>query len=362
MPFIVSTGVSLPKYKLSQEEAKELIRHLFPRKQSELERLLPVFDHANIEERQFIVPVDWFKERHSLSERNHLYIKEAISHSIEAIKDCISNNTFLNNDVLPNEIDCLVFVSSTGIATPTLDAYCINELGFREDVIRMPLFGLGCLGGAAGVSRVHDWLTANPKKSALLVNVEFCSLAFQKEDKRISNFVGTALFGDGVSCTLLIGDESELKQKGKGALPYIHATSSKTKLDSLDVMGWDIRDSGFHVIFAKSIPKLVDTFWKEHVIGFLEQNKLTVDDFSFFTAHPGGQKVLDAMQAVLTCEKEKFAFSYEILRNHGNMSSPTVMYCLRKAMLSKPVSGTNTLLTALGPGFSSEIVWLEWKQ
>lgn len=361
MPYVISIGVGNPKYRLTQKDAKELVKNLYPNNVKTVERLLPIFDHALIEERQFVIPIEWFeKGSHSLRDRNELYIKHAIEYSIEAIKDCVSNESFLKEEIDLEAIDGILFISSTGIATPTIDSYIINELNMKDDIVRIPIFGLGCGGGASGVARAAEWLRANPTKAMFVINLEFCSLAFQKEDNRKSNFVGTALFGDGISCTLMAGDNSNIKKLAKLASPYVVAASSKMKKNSLKVMGWDVRDSGFHVIFEKSIPAIVKSFWKEHIADFTKKQSLQIEGMPFFVAHPGGAKVLEAMEEVLQIKKEKLKFSYRILRKHGNMSSPTVIFCLKEAMLSNPEKGTKSLLTALGPGFSSEILLLEW--
>jgi alkylresorcinol/alkylpyrone synthase len=361
MPSVLSVGVRIPDNAVTQNEAKDLIRAIFHKKSEQMERLMPVFDHAMIEERQFVVPVEWFQNEHTFEERNNIYLTKATNYSIDAINDCLHNREFLSEKVHVEEIDCIIFVSSTGISTPTIDSYIINELHLPSHVVRIPIWGLGCAGGASGLARAYEWLKANPSKTAILVNLEFCSLAFQQDSKK-SNFIGAALFGDGVSCCLLAGDESNINRKSRGDKPYIHATSSKIKKKSTDVMGWDIQDNGFQVIFSKSIPALVETFWDEHVNEFKDEQKLSFEEISFYTAHPGGAKVLQAMEKVLGCSSHDLRFSYEILKKHGNMSSPTVHFVLKEAMKSKPPKGTKSLLTALGPGFSSEIMLLEWME
>src|SRR5699024_8375148 len=168
-----------------------------------------------------------------------------------------------------NQVDAIIFVSSTGIATPSLDAYLMNERNFREDVVRMPIWGLGCTGGAMGLSRGFEWLQTNRDKSVLVVACELCSLTFQKEDNKLSNLVGTALFGDGVEATLLIGEESLYQSHLNSNSPIVYKTSSRLKKNKLDVMGWDVTQNGMEVIFSKNIPKLIPGFWKKHVTDFL---------------------------------------------------------------------------------------------
>jgi alkylresorcinol/alkylpyrone synthase len=360
MPYILSVGMSIPEYPISQEEAKQLLFDIFPDSKTGLERYLSVFDHALISERQLIVPKKWFRQPHSFADRNRIYIKKAIVHSIESIENCLQNTAFLEYPVTASEIDAIFFISSTGISTPTIDAHLYNQLNFPDDIMRFPLWGLGCAGGAGGLGRASEWLKANPSKNAIVVNVEFCSIAFQNNGDRKSNIIGAALFGDGVSCTLLSGDKSPLRRRAKGSSIAIKKYSSRIKKESLDIMGWDIKESGLQVIFAKSIPNLVKTFWYKHVQEFLPSLH-AVEDFPFIIAHPGGRKVLEAMEEVLSINKEKLRYSYKVLREHGNMSSSTVIYVLNEAMQQNQPIGTKSLLTALGPGFSSEIVQLEWE-
>ncbi|SET31765.1 alkylresorcinol/alkylpyrone synthase [Salinibacillus kushneri] len=361
MSTIASIGIGIPKYKLTQKDAKDFIRMISHRSSQHIERLLPVFDHAAIQDRQLVVPVDWLKEDHSFEERNQLYMEKAIIYIKQAIEDCLNHSFFLEQSVHTENIDCIIFVSSTGIATPTIDAFIMNELPFTENVTRIPIWGLGCAGGASGIARASEYLRAHPDENVLLLNIEFSSLSFQKNDKRKSNFIGSALFGDGVSCVLMIGEESELRINLKQTAPKVINSSSKIKKDELDVMGWDIRNSGFHVIFGKSIPKLVESFWGKHLREFLHKHHLNINDFPFLIAHPGGKKVLEAMEKVLNVSKELFNFSYKVLQNHGNMSSPTVIYVLKEVMESAPEENTKSIVSALGPGFSSELVLLEWK-
>ncbi|QTM99611.1 type III polyketide synthase [Sediminibacillus dalangtanensis] len=360
MSVIGSIGTSLPEYTMEQEEIKTLVEHIFPRPERELNRLLPVFENAAVEQRQFVVPKSWFSEQHSFVERNHIYQEEALRHSISAIDACLNNEDFLDRSIPYEAIDSIVFVSSTGIATPSLDAYIMNEREFRDDVRRIPLWGLGCAGGASGLARAHEWLTANPSRVCLVVSVELCSLTFQKDDDRKSNFIGTALFGDGIAAALLVGEDSPYQVYRKKAAPRITKVDSRIKKASLDVMGWEIADHGFEVIFAKSIPQIVKTFWKQHVLSFLEAQNTKENDYAFYVAHPGGKKVLQSIEEVLQISDKKLLHSYEVLKRHGNMSSATVFYILQKWMQDDIDPGERSLLSALGPGFSSELLELVW--
>ena len=226
--------------------------------------------------------------------------------------------------------------------------------------MRMPLWGLGCAGGAIGLSRAYDWLKAHPTSTAIVVCCELCSATFQHDDHSMSNIVGTALFGDGASCALLIGEKSPYKKALSDTLLSIKASSSVLLKNSLDIMGWEVNDTGFEVIFSKEIPKLVPKIWKSHLVNFLHANQLELTDLSSIIAHPGGRKVLEAMTASLQLNASMLSHSYDVLREHGNMSSCTVIYVLEKWMQTQTNTKEDTaVLSALGPGFSSEMLLVE---
>lgn len=360
MSYIYSIGLGIPEYRLSQQRIKEIVQEIFPFSKREINRLLPVFDHAQVDERQFVVEANWFTQNHSFQERNNLFIELAKAHALKAIDDCLHQTAFLSNPIDYEDIDMIIFVSSTGVATPSLDVHVMNERPFRQDVKRMPLWGLGCAGGAIGLARAHDWLTANPDKSALVICCELCSLTFQKGDLKKSNLIGTALFGDGIAAAVIVGETSPLIQHNKNKVPRLLQSHSYTKKDSISVMGWQITDTGFEVIFSKSIPALVQSFWREHVQLFFTQHQLNENAIATFIAHPGGKKVIEAMQHVLQADVDKFRHSISVLRKHGNMSSATVLYVLYSWMKEARYTNEKSVLSALGPGFSSELILMEW--
>ena len=360
MTYICSVGLGVPIHHISQEKVKLLVQDVFSFTEKEITRLLPIFDHAEINERQLVVDENWLRDKHTFEEKNTLYQALSLKYSLEAIDDCLMNNQFLNEDIPYDAIDMIIYVSSTGISTPSLDAYIMNGRPFREDVKRMPLWGLGCAGGAIGLARAFDWLTAHPDKIVLIVCCELCSLTFQKQDMKRSNLIGTALFGDGVSSVLLIGEDSVYLSTRKKTTPKITKTSTFTKKDSIDVMGWDVTNDGLEVIFSKSIPGLVKTIWKDHVIDFMKGASVKDGQIHSFIAHPGGKKVLEAMEDALSIPKKKLIHSYNVLANHGNMSSATVFYVLREWLIEDVQIGEQSILSALGPGFSSELLLLGW--
>ena len=361
MVYVGSVGLGIPPYQLTQNEVKTLVTDLI--KDKKVKKLLPVFDNAKIDKRQFVVDDEWIKEEHTFAEANNRYMSFAKDLSLQAIDACLTNRDILQIPVPYDAIDMIVFVSSTGIVTPSLDAYLLNERPFREDVIRMPLWGLGCAGGAMGLSRAYEWIRLHPDKNAIVVCCELCSLTFQKEDTSTSNIVGTALFGDGIAATLLIGEESNYISHLPNNRLRINGTSSFTKKHSTSVMGWNVTNNGLEVIFSKKIPKLVKTLWRDHVMHFLQKHNIKVTDLSAVVAHPGGRKVLEEMESALSIHQKLLHHSYDVLKNHGNMSSATVIYVLGKWLnesIEKSFSEKSGILSALGPGFSSELLLMEW--
>ena len=360
MPKIASVGTYKPPYSLPQSNIEQLTKELFQDKIPRLERLLRVFANGQIESRNFCVPAEWYREPHTFEDRNDLYIKLAVDYSVEVIQKCLGNRAFLDTPISTEEIDAIIFVSTTGFSTPSIDARVMNVLPFSDRTVRLPIWGLGCAGGAGGVSRAYDYCKAHPKAKVLVVCVELCSLTFQKDDYTKSNLVGTSLFADGAACVLVCGDEVELKQDKP--MPHIHGSASKWMPDSEDVMGWNIKNSGLHVVFAKSIPTIISKWLGPFIHEFLGEHDLSAEQIDNFVAHPGGKKVLAAYEQALNLREGQTDVSREILRVNGNMSSPTVLYVLEQFMLKENKPNTFGLLVALGPGFSGEAVLLEWRE
>jgi alkylresorcinol/alkylpyrone synthase len=345
MARIIASAIALPPHKIPQSMAREFAASYFGKSIPEPEKLLTVFDNAQIESRNFCVPPEWFLSPKTFSQKNATYVEWATKLGFQAASDCI-----VKAGLSPAEIDHIIFVSTTGLATPSIDARLINLLGLRSDVSRMPIWGLGCVGGACGLGFAYDYIKAYPNARVLLVAVELCGLTFHFGDFSTSNFVAVALFGDGAAAVIISGD-------GEG--PEIIAHKSTIWPDSLDVMGWNIVDEGLQVVFAKSIPRIVTKYARENLDGFLTQNKLTLDDIEYFLFHPGGAKVIEAYKRVLGLEEGDLSLSADILREYGNMSSVTVLYILDRLLRGGFAPDKYGLLTALGPGFSSESLLLK---
>lgn len=356
MSYILSIGTVNPPHSYSQTKTKQFVYELFHSKYPKIERLLTVFENAQIEERFFSAPIEWFKQNHSFQEKNSRYINVAIKLGIEAIKKAANVQSIHLDD-----IDAIFFISSTGISTPSIEAKIMNRLPFHKHVKRIPIWGLGCAGGAAGLARANEYCKAYPDANVLVLCVELCSLTFQKEDISKSNIIGTSLFADGAAACIICGEQSKLLERLKRkVLPKMIDHRSTLLPDSEDVMGWDVKDTGLHVIFSKDIPTIVKNWLKPNLESFLQEHRLAIQDITHWIAHPGGKKVLDAYMEALELSDEKLRHSANILKHFGNMSSVTVLFVLNEIFSSTVSENTYGLLFALGPGFSSEFLLMRW--
>jgi alkylresorcinol/alkylpyrone synthase len=348
MAKIISVGTSDAKYKLSQNEIKEFVHNLFSNSYSEIERMIGVFDNSTISTRHISVPVDWLSKEHSFKERNEIFKQVAVELSKNAINECLTN---VNADY--SGINNIIFVTSTGIATPTIDAILFNELKLNKHITRTPLWGLGCAGGASAISKAMDYCAANPKQNAIVLCVELCSLTFQKDDFTKSNIIASSLFSDGCAAALICGKESRLcKNKGVELIDSL----STIYENSLDVMGWDVVDNGFSVVFSRDIPIIVKEYVKPNINELLKKHDLNIEDIKHYVTHPGGLKVINAYEESLALKNGALKNSRKVLNEHGNMSSPSVLYVMKEFLTNNFNTGEYGLLSALGPGFSSELV------
>ncbi|WP_416826687.1 type III polyketide synthase [Ectobacillus polymachus] len=361
MSKIVSVGICPPPHVCTQQSIERFVSHLFEGSFKDLNRLLNVFTNGQIEKRHFAKGLEWFQEEHSFEERNATYIDCAVSLGIEAIQNCLQSERFLKEAVPMKEINAFFFVSSTGFATPTIDAKIMNALPFSSHTKRIPIWGLGCAGGAAGLSRAFEYCQAFPKEKVIVLAVELCSLTFQRNDRSKSNLIGTSLFADGVACVLIAGDEASIPSS-LSVLPVFRGSQSTLMKESEKVMGWDIRNNGLNVIFSKDIPTIIRNWLRPNVIHFLREKGIELSDISHFIAHPGGKKVLDVYEESLEMNKEQTRISFDVLKEYGNMSSATLLYVLEKYLLQVNKPGQTDLLAALGPGFSSELLLVEWEE
>lgn len=343
-PRLLSLATSVPPYALGQDDVALRARHLFAETASaDLDRLMPVFAHAGIERRYSCVPIDWYERPHGWAERNALYLEHAV-----ALLDVAARDALARARLAPAQIDAVVTVSTTGIATPSLDARLAGRLGLRPEARRLPIFGLGCAGGVLGLARAGDLARAEPGARVLLLVVELCALSFRKSDVSKSNIVATALFGDGAAAAVV-------SCRGDG--PALGAAGEYTWPDSLDIMGWDVTEDGLKAIFSRDIPALVRRHMRDVAGAFLERHGLTFADIDRFICHPGGTKVLSALEEAFRLPPGALDGARSVLGDYGNMSAATVLFVLERA-LGAGIPG-RSLLTSLGPGFTAAFLLLE---
>jgi len=355
---IAAVGTAVPDHRVPQADVKEAVRRMFGASVPQLDRLLTIFEHGGIESRHFCVPLEWFLLPHDAEEKHRLFVEHASALAERAARRCLDRA-----GVSPSEVDHIVFVTTTGTATPSLDARLYNRLGFRSDVKRSPIWGLGCAGGAAGLSRAAEYVRAFPGHRCLLVSVELCSLTFIRNDASKSNLVATSLFADGAAAALVEGETAAASRSAAGRpLPRIVSTRSAIWPDSLDVMGWDVTNDGLKVVFSKDIPTIVTREMRGVVDALLAPAGLSPADIAHYMLHPGGRKVLQAYGKALDLAPGKLAAAERVLRRNGNMSSCTVLFVLEEALAAEdgPRPGELGVAGALGPGFSSELLLLRF--
>ncbi len=336
-------ATAVPPHRVGQNEAKRFARGMFAEAHRDFERLMPIFDNVHVENRHFCVPVRWFERDHTFPEKNALYVEHALDLSEKAARRALDSA-----GADPEQVGAIFFVSTTGFATPSLDAKLIFRLGLSEHTRRIPIWGLGCAAGAAGLARAAEYARLFPDKLVLLVGVELSGLTFQRGDLSKSNLVSTSLFADGAAAVLL----------GSGPGPEILGGHSTTWPGTEDVMGWELVETGLKVQLSRSVPTIVRERLRDDLLLACDSLGLDLDEVGHHVLHPGGAKVLDAFEEVLGIEPGGLTYSRAVLRECGNMSSVTVLFILERFLRGREyTSGDLGVLSAMGPGFSAEHVF-----
>lgn len=308
-------------------------------------------DSAHVRTRHLTLPLERYATLSGFTEANDAFIDAALDLGTAAVKGALAEA-----GLAPTDVDLVISTSVTGLAVPSIDARIAGGLGLRQDVKRLPVFGLGCVAGAAGIARMHDYLRAWPDQVAVLLSVELCSLTLQRDDRSIANLVASALFGDGAAAVVACGDDHPL-----AAGPEVVATRSRLYPDTERVMGWDVKDSGFQIVLGADVPDVVRRHLAGDVTSFLADHGLEPADVTAWVCHPGGPKVLDAVQETLQLPADALELTWRSLADIGNLSSASVLYVLRDTLrLRPPPAGTPGMLIAMGPGFCAELVLLRW--
>jgi alkylresorcinol/alkylpyrone synthase len=356
MSVIVSTKTGFPEHYYPQNTLLATAQQEWTRQRRRASILKPLeqfYTNVKVKGRYLSWPLERYTEPTTFEERNDAYIETALElgeQTICALLDQVQMS--------PQEIDQLITISTTGIAVPSLDARLMNCIPFPRGMKRLPLFGLGCVGGAAGIARTADYLQGHPDESVILFAVELCSLTIQRDDLSIANLVASGLFGDGAAAVLMVGDDHPLAQPG---MPRVIDSQSQFFPETEHIMGWDVTNSGFKVLLSADIASLAQSEVRPSMEAFLGKHNLTIADIDRWLVHPGGPRVIQALEDGLSLPDEALTLSWESLAEAGNISSASVLLILDKTMKRlQPKSGEYGVLMAMGPAFCAELVLLQW--
>ena len=340
---LLSLATASPPHELRQDKVVEVARGAFAPRFPQFERMVPVFHNAGVRTRQLVMPVEWYLAPRSWPERGEAFLTGALDLFCQAAQGALDEAGLTGAD-----IDVIVTVSSTGIATPSLEARAMDRMGFRPDAARVPLFGVGCAGGATGLALAARLAGAEPGCNVLLVCVELCSLAFRLDEPSKTDIISTAIFGDGAAACVLAS--------GEAGFAEVTGRAEHTWPDTLDIMGWRVDATGLGVVLARALPPFIRQEIRPAMERMLARQGLEIDDVDRFICHPGGMKVIEAMERAFGLGQGALDHEREVLADHGNMSSPTVLFILdraRRAGLPK-----RSVVTAMGPGFTASTVTL----
>lgn len=341
---LLSLATAVPPYVVRQEEAKARAREAFGGNKALFDRLAGVFDNAGIAQRHIVAPQDWYMSSHGWHDRNAVYLEASERLFVEAASTAIEKA-----GLTPDQIDGVVTVSTTGIATPSLEARAGPRMGLRDDVRRVPMFGLGCAGGVNGLATTSRLAASEPGSNWLFVTVETCSISIRLDSADPAAIVATALFGDGAAAAVVTS--------GEHSLARIQGSAEKLFPDTLRIMGWDVEDPGLAVVFDRAIPPFIEQHLAKTVDQMCAGLGVDFDDIDRLCCHPGGVKVIDAIETSLQLNQGELNIEREVLRDFGNMSAPTVMFVLER-LLERGLPD-RVLMTAFGPGFTCAGLLLE---
>lgn len=345
---IAATATALPPHTITRDDVKYYMGRVFEIPDRRLEAMMSIVDNAQVHKRHAIFPIEYTVDPRPLEKTNNEYIEHAVRLGREAAEKCLSRA-----GLRPDEIDLIVTVSCTGFMIPSLDAHLINLMGFRPNVRRMPFTELGCAAGAMALGRAADFLQAHPGGNVLIIAVELPSLTFQRKDISQANLISSILFGDGAAAVLVTGRDCPG--------PRILVSETYTFPDSLGAMGFDLKDSGFHILLAKDVPEMIGARIRSLVDGFLQRQGRSYCDIKGWILHPGGARLLGNVEAELGLNRCDTQPSWDILANVGNLSSATILFILQEWLEKRPLQpGDYAMAAAFGPGFSAEFLLLQW--
>jgi alkylresorcinol/alkylpyrone synthase len=347
---IVSAASAFPKHYYSQEMLSAALQQYWGGQLAKPEVLRRLHKNVGVDGRFLSLPIDAYPKLRSWGEANDHWIRTA-----QELGHCAISRAITAAGLDVRDIGALLFTSVTGISSPSIDARLINRMGLSPNIRRVPMFGLGCVAGAAGIARAADYVRAYPQQVAVILAVELCSLTLQREDMSMANLISSGLFGDGAAAVVLAGSDCGLPG------PTILDTRSVFYPDTEEMMGWDVSEKGFHIVLSPQVPDLIRRQLANDVDSFLGDLGRSRTDVGSWIMHSGGPRVLEATASALGLENGQLSASWDCLRRTGNLSSASVLVVLEEVMNNRrPAPGTLGLLAAMGPGFCSELVALEW--
>lgn len=341
----------LPPHRYPQARLTELFADLCLPAEGQPRRVVKrLHDSAKVAYRHLAIPIEAYAGLEGFTDANNAFIPAAVDLGSEAVAGALADA-----GLLPTDVDIIISTTVTGVAVPSLDARIAARLGMRPDVKRVPMLGLGCVAGAAGITRLSDYLRGAPDEVAVLVAVELCSLTVQRDDPSVANMVASGLFGDGGAAVVAVGSNRA------AAGPRVVDTRSHLYPGTERAMGWDVGSTGLKIVLGAEVPELVQGYLGEDVRGLLADHDLKIDDVARWISHPGGPKVIDAIQEVLGLERYDLQLTWESLERVGNLSSASVLHVLRDTLDQRPAAaGDWGVIMAMGPGFCSELVLVQW--